>query len=76
MTDYKPAAVTNMTGQISDWDVGTREVVQWKSKDGAEIEGVLWKPANYDPNRRYPLLVVIHGGPTGTSRPSLVSGTV
>ena len=76
MTDYQPAAVTNMTGQISDWDVGTREVVQWKSKDGAEIEGVLWKPANYDPNRRYPLLVVIHGGPTGTSRPSLVSGTV
>jgi dipeptidyl aminopeptidase/acylaminoacyl peptidase len=45
-------------------------VVRWKSQDGAEIEGVLHKPASFESGRRYPLLVVIHGGPTGISRPT------
>ena len=44
-------------------------MVAWKSQDGAEIEGVLHKPADFAGRRRYPLLVVIHGGPTGVSRP-------
>lgn len=55
--------------QIASWPAHTREVIRWKSQDGAEIEGVLHKPANFEPGRRYPLLVVIHGGPTGISRP-------
>jgi dipeptidyl aminopeptidase/acylaminoacyl peptidase len=61
-----------MTEQVADWPLGTREVIQWTSSDGATIEGVLFKPADYDPSRRYPLLVAIHGGPTATSRPALV----
>ena len=40
-------------------------MISWKSKDGAEIEGVLHKPADFQPGRKYPLLVIIHGGPTG-----------
>jgi dipeptidyl aminopeptidase/acylaminoacyl peptidase len=55
--------------QIAAWPKHPREVVRWKSQDGAEIEGVLHKPADFKPGRRYPLLVVIHGGPTGVSRP-------
>jgi len=31
---------------------------------------------NYDPNKTYPLLVVIHGGPTGVDRPTPVPGYV
>jgi dipeptidyl aminopeptidase/acylaminoacyl peptidase len=55
--------------QIASWPKHLREVVRWKSQDGAEIEGVLHKPADFQAGRRYPLLVVIHGGPTGVSRP-------
>ena len=68
--------VTDMTAQVADWDLGSREVIQWESQDGTEIEGVLMKPPGYDPDRTYPLMVVIHGGPTGTSRPQLVGGYV
>ena len=69
--------VTDMTAQVADWgDLGSRELVTWNSEDGAEIEGVLMKPPGYDPARTYPLMVIIHGGPTGTSRPQLVSGYV
>jgi len=61
--------ITNSSAQIKDWNTPVNEVIQWKSKDGAEIEGVLLKPKNYDPKKKYPLLVVIHGGPTGIDIP-------
>ena len=51
---------------------GPIEVVSWKSQDGAAIEGVLHKPVGFEPGKKYPLLVVIHGGPTGVSRADAV----
>jgi dipeptidyl aminopeptidase/acylaminoacyl peptidase len=65
-----------MSAQVAGWTLGTREVVSWASRDGARIEGVLYKPSDYDATRRYPLLVVIHGGPTGVSRPTLTGNSV
>jgi len=64
--------ITNNTAQIKDWNTPINEVIQWKSKDGAEIEGILLKPKNYDAKKKYPLLVVIHGGPTGIDLPDPV----
>jgi dipeptidyl aminopeptidase/acylaminoacyl peptidase len=61
--------ITKTADQIAAWPKHAREVVRWKSQDGAEIEGVLHKPSDFEAGRRYPLLVVIHGGPTGISRP-------
>jgi dipeptidyl aminopeptidase/acylaminoacyl peptidase len=74
VADFAPRKLTDMTAQVKDWILGTPEVVSWKSKDGAEIEGVLHKPADYDPSKKYPLLVMIHGGPTGVSQPTLFAG--
>ena len=71
---FKPRALTGMTGQVGGFVLGTREVIAWKSKDGTEIEGVLIKPADFDPAKKYALLCVIHGGPTGVDRPGLLSG--
>jgi len=76
VNSWQPVKITDMTAQIDDWKIGTREVIEWKSKDGAVIEGILWKPDNFDPSKKYPLLVSIHGGPTGTSRPFLTTGGV
>ncbi len=66
-----PAAtkLSDLGAQVASWPAHGREVVRWKSQDGAEIEGVLHKPSDFQAGRRYPLLVVIHGGPTGVSRP-------
>jgi dipeptidyl aminopeptidase/acylaminoacyl peptidase len=61
--------VSDTGAQIASWPKHTREVIRWRSQDGAEIEGVLHKPADFQAGRRYPLLFVIHGGPTGISRP-------
>jgi dipeptidyl aminopeptidase/acylaminoacyl peptidase len=68
--------LTDMTSQIKNWKVAQSEVISWKSKDGATIEGVLHKPKDYDPKKKYPLLVMIHGGPTGIDTPTPVPGYV
>ena len=40
------------------------ERVQWTSTDGRQIEGWLFKPLNFEEGKAYPLLVMVHGGPT------------
>ncbi|WP_346961573.1 S9 family peptidase [Clostridium sp.] len=46
-----------------------KEIISWQSSDGIEIEGVLSTPVEFDANKKYPLLVVIHGGPAWASFP-------
>jgi dipeptidyl aminopeptidase/acylaminoacyl peptidase len=70
---FDPKQVTDMAADWKSFRLGSREVVQWKSTDGTLIEGVLIKPPDYDPKRKYPLLVVIHGGPTGIDTPALAA---
>lgn len=36
---------------------GTAELVSWVSLDGRRLQGVVYKPAGFDPNKKYPLLV-------------------
>jgi dipeptidyl aminopeptidase/acylaminoacyl peptidase len=67
--DFAPRYLTNMGDQWKDFKLTTREVIEWKSTDGTPIQGVLMKPADYNPSRKYALLVVIHGGPTGFDTP-------
>ncbi len=61
--------LSNFGEQLKDFRLSVREVIEWKSTDGTTIEGVLSKPRDFDPSRKYPLLVVIHGGPTGIDLP-------
>ena len=58
-----------MDEQLKGFRLAHREVISWNSSDGTRIEGVLYKPADFDPKKKYPLLVVIHGGPTGVDMP-------
>ena len=68
---FQAKRLTNMSDQLKGFRLATREVIEWKSTDGTPIEGVLIKPAGFDPSKKYPLLVVIHGGPTGVDTPVL-----
>ena len=68
---FDPTRLTDLSAQLAPLEWGTREVVSWRSRDGTQIEGVLIKPASFDPKKKYPLLCVIHGGPTGIDRPTV-----
>jgi dipeptidyl aminopeptidase/acylaminoacyl peptidase len=43
--------------------LGDEEEITWKSTDGRMVSGVLLRPVGYQPGKRYPLIVSIHGGP-------------
>ncbi|MFX0061675.1 MAG: alpha/beta hydrolase family protein [Candidatus Hermodarchaeota archaeon] len=59
--------ITKNNEIVDNWDLGTVESIRWTSKDGTEIEGVLHKPSNFDPSKKYPLLFQVHGGPAASS---------
>jgi len=69
---FQPRKLTDQTAQVKGWTLGKREVIRWNSQDGTEIEGILIKPRDFDPKKKYPLLCIIHGGPTGIDRPTLL----
>ena len=37
--------------------------MEWTGALGKKIHGFIVKPADFDPNKKYPLIVIIHGGP-------------
>ena len=48
--------------------MGNTELISWKSFDDREIEGLVTYPVGYEEGRRQPLILVIHGGPSGVSQ--------
>jgi dipeptidyl aminopeptidase/acylaminoacyl peptidase len=49
--------------QLEDVDLGPVRAVHWKSKEGIALEGIATFPAGYVEGRKYPFLVLPHGGP-------------
>lgn len=60
------ATVSNPT--LASKQLGEQSVVKWKAEDGLEIEGILIKPVGYQKGQRYPLAILVHGGPEGVSQ--------
>jgi dipeptidyl aminopeptidase/acylaminoacyl peptidase len=56
---------------LAEREWGSVEEVQFKSRDGADIHGLLVKPATFVPGKKYPTLLWIHGGPNGQDEHSL-----
>ncbi|HEY3740621.1 MAG TPA: S9 family peptidase [Bryobacteraceae bacterium] len=48
---------------------GESRSVEWSS-DGFDVQGWLVEPAHYDPSKKYPMVVVIHGGPSSAQKPA------
>ena len=57
------AAVTRVNAQLSASDLKPAEEVEWTGALGKKVHGFLLKPRDFNPATRYPLLVLIHGGP-------------
>ena len=63
--------VSNVGKQQDAFVWGKSELIEYINADGQKLRAILTKPENFDPNKKYPLLCVIHGGPTGIDRPAL-----
>jgi dipeptidyl aminopeptidase/acylaminoacyl peptidase len=65
--DTPPPAVTSINAALKpSW--GKAESVEWDNQ-GFHNQGWLLYPAHYDPNKTYPMIVVVHGGPASAVVP-------
>ncbi|NOT07785.1 MAG: S9 family peptidase [Gemmatimonadales bacterium] len=66
----KPAAMTQLTEVNADllYGIGLGEVeeIWYPSTGGAKVQGWIVKPPSFDPAKKYPLIMEIHGGPHST----------
>ncbi len=59
-----PTRLTDTNPWFESKQFAEQEIVRYQAKkDGETVEGILVYPLNYNPNQRYPLIVVVHGGP-------------
>jgi dipeptidyl aminopeptidase/acylaminoacyl peptidase len=58
-------AVTSANPWFKQIEVAQMRPMTWKSKDGMEVEGLLWLPASHKAGQTLPFLLSIHGGPAG-----------
>jgi len=59
-TSQAPQRISFANPQQSAYNWATVELVSWKSYSGIPLEGLLYKPANYDSTQKYPLLVYFY----------------
>lgn len=55
--------LTDVNPWLAERNLPEGRAVKWTSRDGTEIDGVLFLPPGYSKGRRYPAIVEIHGGP-------------
>jgi dienelactone hydrolase len=56
----KEKQLSNINPQMKNYLWGTPELVAWKGKDGYDLQGILYKPENFDPGKKYPLLIYFY----------------
>jgi dipeptidyl aminopeptidase/acylaminoacyl peptidase len=63
----EPAKITALTQvneeQLVGKKLGTTEEIWYPVKDGLKVQGWIIKPPDFDPSKKYPLILSIHGGP-------------
>jgi dipeptidyl aminopeptidase/acylaminoacyl peptidase len=62
---FEPKKLTDVNSDFPKYPLGKTEVITWRSKDGLEIEGLVTYPVNFERGRKYPLVLIVHGGPAG-----------
>ena len=64
----KPKQLTDFNAFVDSLNLGKSIGIEWSGPDGFDEDGVLTYPVDYNKNRKYPLVLIIHGGPEGASK--------
>ncbi|MBO4965638.1 MAG: S9 family peptidase [Muribaculaceae bacterium] len=56
----KAFRISDLNPQMKDYYWGTAELVKWRAFDGREVEGVLYKPEDFDPEKKYPMIAYFY----------------
>jgi dipeptidyl aminopeptidase/acylaminoacyl peptidase len=58
-----PREITSLNSGFKEKNFAPSETITWEGARGDPVEGILFYPEGYKPDKRYPLMLVIHGGP-------------
>ncbi len=72
--DEAPARVTDLNPWLTAKRLARQEVVTYEARDGLELEGLLIHPLGRQDDRRYPAIIVVHGGPESHYRNGWLTG--
>jgi dipeptidyl aminopeptidase/acylaminoacyl peptidase len=64
----KPRRFGVLNPRLAQLPHARTEIVTWKGARGDEVQGILYYPHDYRPGTKYPLVVMIHGGPAAADR--------
>lgn len=53
----------NVQNTMNEYGFVKREIISFTTADGAQLNGWMMKPANFDPNKKYPVMMNCYGGP-------------
>jgi len=67
-----PKRLTNLNAEVAGLALGRTEVISWQS-DGFTHNGIVTYPPDFSASQKYPLVLVIHGGPTAASLETFAS---
>jgi dipeptidyl aminopeptidase/acylaminoacyl peptidase len=68
--DAKPRRLTDFNHEIATLDLGRTDTFEWKGPDGFAEDGIVVYPPNFSRDKKYPLVLYIHGGPQQASTTS------
>ncbi|MEW6131337.1 MAG: prolyl oligopeptidase family serine peptidase [Acidobacteriota bacterium] len=57
--------LTDLNPHFKKKTISKSEVIRWRGALDEEVEGILYYPHGYDATKKYPLVLMIHGGPAG-----------
>ncbi len=60
--------LTDNNPWLKDMRLGGQEVISFKARDGLALEGILISPLDIEKEKRYPLILCVHGGPEAHDR--------
>jgi dipeptidyl aminopeptidase/acylaminoacyl peptidase len=59
--------LTHLNSELDKYDMGAAQLIDWLSDDGERIHGALLLPSGYQEGQRYPLIVWVYGGTSGSN---------
>jgi dipeptidyl aminopeptidase/acylaminoacyl peptidase len=65
--EKQPERLTNDNAFLARYALGTNRTMPWRGDDGVMVDGVVTEPAGMNRAHAYPLVLLVHGGPTSAS---------
>ncbi len=73
VNNFDPMRLTNINAGYEQGELARARIMRWEAPDGMPMEGPLIYPLDYEEGKQYPVILHVHGGPTGVFGESYVA---